>query len=176
MRRTIIDGYNLLFSSERYAAIARRDIEAARERLIADLGARAAEGEDVVLVFDGAGNPDSDGSPSSAGGVTVVFSPYGTDADSYIEMLAAQTRQAGDEATVVTSDGATRDASAGGSVSVVSVRTFARDLTDDEGEWREQAGGPRRRTTIGDTLSDATRTGLLRLQRGKPPFSRDGHH
>jgi len=87
MRRLIIDGYNLLRGTPRYSGLTERDIDTARERLIADLGARVADGADVTVVFDGGGNPESEGVPSDIGGITVIFSPYGVEADAVIAML-----------------------------------------------------------------------------------------
>lgn len=169
MRRLIVDGYNLLHGTPRYATLASRDIDAARERLIADLGARVAEGEEVTVVFDGAGNPSSTGEPSLVGGVTVIFSPHGLDADSVVEGLAAEARRSGDETTVVTSDGATRWTAVGGSVVVSRSPGFALELAQDETDWREhasgRAAGQRHRATVADRIDDATRERLSRLRR-----------
>lgn len=168
VRRLIVDGYNLLHGTPRYAKVVERDIDAARDRLIADLGARAAEGEDVTVVFDGAGNPMSDGQPRLVGGVTVVFSPHGVDADSIIEGLAAEARRSGDEATVVTSDGATRWTAVGGPVVVSRSAGFAAELELDEAAWKEhakgRAAGGRGRATVGDRLDETTRERLSRLR------------
>jgi predicted RNA-binding protein with PIN domain len=147
----------------RYAALAERDLDAARDRLIADLGARAAEGEPVTVVFDGASNPSSTGEPAVVGGVTVIFSPAGTDADSVIEALAAEARAAGDATEVVTSDGATRATAMGGPVTVTRAATFARELEADEAEWREVHGSPRRTRTVADRIDDAVRARLDRM-------------
>lgn len=163
MRQLIIDGYNVLHSVPKYAELAELDLDAARERLIADLGARAAEGQSVTLVFDGGLNPVSDGEPRSVGGVTVIFSPSGTDADSVIESLAAQARQAGHETEIVTSDGATRTTSMGGPVTVTRASTFARELASDESDWRERHEAPAKRRTVADRVDPETRAGLDRM-------------
>ena len=163
MRQLIVDGYNLLHSVPRYAAETARDIDAARERLIADLGARAAEGQHVTVVFDGGGNPSSDGDPRPVGGVSVIFSPAGTDADGVIEALASEARAAGDETEIVTSDGATRSTSMGGAVTVTRSSTFALELESDEREWRERHEAPRDRRTVADRIDDDVRHRLDRL-------------
>lgn len=163
-RRLIIDGYNLLLSAPRYSATADTDLDAARERLIADLGARAAEGQQVTVVFDGAGNPFSDGEPHDVGGVTVIFSAAGSDADAVIEALAAAARQAGEEAEVVTSDAATRWTSLGGPVIVTRASAFARELVDDEAAWRAHAARTATgRVTVSDNLDAELRVRLDRL-------------
>lgn len=160
-RHIIVDGYNLLMGSPRYAADVVRDLDGARERLIADLGARAAEGERVTLVFDGASNPVSDGEPRKVGGLTVIFSPAGTDADSVIEALAAEARAAGDATEIVTSDVATRWTAVGGSVTVKRAAAFSQELDDDERDWREQhALAGRRSSTVSDRLASDVRARL----------------
>ncbi|HEY5517522.1 MAG TPA: NYN domain-containing protein [Coriobacteriia bacterium] len=163
MRRLIIDGYNLLRGTPRYSGLTERDIDTARERLIADLGARVADGADVTVVFDGGGNPESEGVPSDIGGITVIFSPYGVEADAVIESLAASAREAGESVEVVTSDGATRRTAAGGSVVVTRATTFARELATDESDWRGESGSPRRRATVSDSLPADVRARLDRL-------------
>jgi predicted RNA-binding protein with PIN domain len=172
VRRLVIDGYNLLHGTPRYASLTERDIDAARERLIADLGARVAEGEDVTVVFDGGGNPTSEGLPHEIGGVTVIFSPWGAEADAVIESLAAAAREAGERVEVVTSDGATRWAAAGGSVIVTRATSFARELEIDESSWRRESGAPRRRTTVADTVAPRVRARLDRLAGREEPDER----
>jgi predicted RNA-binding protein with PIN domain len=163
VRRLIIDGYNLLLGTPRYSALAERDIDGARERLIADLGARVAEGEGVTVVFDGGGNPSSEGTPSQVGGVTVIFSPRGSEADAVIELLASAARDSGDRVEIVTSDSATRWAAGGGSVTVTRSAAFARELEGDETEWRRESDSPRRRATLADTLDAGVLARLDRL-------------
>lgn len=163
-RRLIIDGYNLLLCAPRYAEDAERDLDTARERLIADLGARAGEGQQVTIVFDGGNNPFSDGEGRPVGGVTVIFSPAGTDADTVIESLAAAAREAGDETEVVTSDAATRWTSVGGPVIVTRASTFARELDSDETAWREHRDeAARGRATVSDRIDGGVRDHLDHL-------------
>ncbi len=160
-RALIVDGYNLLLGSPRYAADAARDLDSARDRLIADLGARAAEGERVTVVFDGAANPVSDGEPRDVGGITVIFSPSGMDADSVIEALASAARAAGDLTEIVTSDAATRWTATGGSVTVTRAAAFSLELDDDERDRRERhTTGVRRRSTVSDRLGADVRRRL----------------
>lgn len=167
MRHLIIDGYNVLRSSPRYSAFAERDLDAARERLISDLGARAAEGERVTVVFDGGGNPSSDGAPREVGGVTVVFSPSGVEADAVIEGLARGARDAAEEALVVTSDLTTRWTALGGTVTVLRSDTFAGELAGDERDWREHARRPRG-ASLSDRIEPDVRDRLSRMSRGEP--------
>jgi predicted RNA-binding protein with PIN domain len=163
VRRLIIDGHNLLRGAPHYASLAEQDMDAARERLIVDLMARVAEGQDVTVVFDGGGNPASEGVAHDIGGVTVMFSPYGTEADSVIESLAAAAREAGESVEVVTSDGATRRAAGGGSVTITRAIAFARELEGDESLWRRESGPHRWRATVADSLPADVRARLDRL-------------
>jgi predicted RNA-binding protein with PIN domain len=169
-RHLIIDGYNLLKGAPRYAADVRRDIDAARERLIADLGARVADGQRVTVVFDGGANPHSDGEPVSMGGVTVIFSPTGGDADSVIEGLAAEARAAGEPTEIVTSDAATRWTSMGGAVTVTRASAFALELEGDERAWRERRNDASvRRSTVSDRVGEDVLARLDRMAgRGGP--------
>jgi predicted RNA-binding protein with PIN domain len=160
VRSIIVDGYNLLCGTPRYAALMDRDIDAARERLIADLGARVVEGAMITIVFDGGGNPTSDGLSREVGGVSVIFSPSGTEADTVIEGLAAAARDAGEPVEVVTSDGATRWTAMGGSVTVTRAAAFAGELAEDEASWRAEDAAPRRRTTVADGVDQNTRMRL----------------
>jgi len=163
MRRLIIDGYNVLHGTPRYRGLTARDIDSARERLIADLGAIVADGADVTVVFDGGGNPESEGVPNDIGGVTVVFSPYGTEADAVIESLAAAAREVGESVEVVTSDGDARRTAAGGSIVVTRATTFALELAGDESDRRHQSAAPRRRATVSDRLPPGVRARLDHL-------------
>jgi predicted RNA-binding protein with PIN domain len=163
VRRLIIDGYNLLHGAPRYAQDVERDIDTARDRLIADLGARVTGGQGVTVVFDGAGNPSSEGLPIEVGGVTVIFSRHGQEADSVIEMLASEARAAGDDVEVVTSDGATRWVAEGGSVIVTRAASFARELEADEAAWRREADPHRSSGTVADAIDPGTRARLDRL-------------
>lgn len=171
MRTLIVDGYNLIHAVPRYAQLAATDIDSARERLIADLGARAAEGQPVTVVFDGGGNPSSDGTPRSMGGVTVIFSPAGTEADSVIEGLAAAIRSDGEEAEVVTSDAATRWTSVGAGVVVTRASSFGRELQADDEEWREHPDATGS-ATLEQRIDAETRRRLDRLSGRSGPRDR----
>jgi len=169
VRRLIVDGYNLLHAHPRYASAAGRDIEAARARLVADLAGFAQGGPRVVVVFDGGGNPFSDGVPHHVGQLTVIFSAAGTDADGVVEALAARSRERGEDATVVTSDAATRQAVRSGSVSVLSSEAFAADLERSSGQVSQHAPGVGGRVPLERRLPADVRETLSRWARGGPP-------
>lgn len=165
-RRLIVDGYNLLHAHQRYSVIAGRDIDAARARLVADLAGFAQGGPRVVVVFDGGGNPSSDGAPHHVGQLTVIFSAAGTDADSVVEALAARSRERGEAATVVTSDSAMRQAVRSGSVSVLSSEAFVADLVRSSSEVDLHAPGRSDRVPLERRISADVREALSRWSRG----------
>lgn len=140
-RHLIIDGYNVLRSTKRYSALARRDLEQARSRLIADAAALSDEATRVTVVFDAGGNEGSNGLARVIAGVEVVFSRSGTTADEVIEARAAHAKAAGEQAVVVTSDAATQHTVMGAQVVRMSAREFADEVDLMEREHREAIGG-----------------------------------
>lgn len=170
MSHLVIDGYNVLMGTPRYARIVERDLDAARASLTADLGAMAADRR-VTVVFDGGSNPQSDGVPRDIGGVSVVFSPYGVDADSVIEQMAAEARASGEPTEIVTSDSATRWTSVGGPVYITRSSAFALELDAAEKSWQDSTVTHRRRSTVGERVSDAVRSELDRMSGRADPRS-----
>ena len=140
----VVDGYNLLHADDTYRALARRDLEAARRR----------------LVFDG-GGPD----PGAPAGVRVEFSGHG-EADTIVEALAFQSRDEGRPCVVVTSDRATRDAVLGRGVDVISSAKMLEHLDESAEEWRESSGKAHR-VTIAERLDPETRARLEERARGR---------
>ena len=166
-RRVIIDGYNVIHTDDRYAALAGRDMDAARARLVSEVSAwAAADGVSATIVFDGGGNPSSDGASHDIGGIEVRFSAAGTDADSVIEGLARIVREAGLEAVVVTSDAATQWVVMGDGVSRMSSAQFVRELHPGSREWLEHAPAGSSRSRIDDRIDPSVRTRLSRWARG----------
>ncbi|MDP2232849.1 MAG: NYN domain-containing protein [Actinomycetota bacterium] len=167
MRALIIDGYNVIHSVSRYAATAEEDLDAARARLVSDVAAFAQGEYRAYVVFDGGSNPASDGAPHHISGVVVMFSPFGTEADSVIEALAARCRENGSETVVVTSDQTTQWTVFGGSVSRMSSVQFASALEAGAQEWRDAnpSGSPRGR--LEDRVDASVREVLARWARGE---------
>ena len=107
MERLIVDGYNVIFSDAVVLARSRTTTSTALARGLSRTSPHTVAGEARgTVVFDGAGNPASDGSPHHVAGVTVMFSRRRGDADTVIEGLAARARDRGERAVVVTSDAA----------------------------------------------------------------------
>ncbi len=84
----IVDGYNIIFAWEELAALAREDLEAARNKLCNILSNFAGYTKcRLVLVFDGykvKGNP---GEKTQFHNIQVVFTREGETGDAYIEAL-----------------------------------------------------------------------------------------
>lgn len=163
----LIDGYNLLHAHPVLGAAIAGDIDAARARLVAELAGFAQGGPRTIVVFDGAGNPASDGAPHHLGALTIIFSAAGTSADTVIEGLARRFRDRGEAVVVVTSDAATRNAVRSGSVSVLSASSFASDLLATAAEARAVADGASRRVPLGMRIDDGVSATLARWARGE---------
>ncbi len=165
-RVLIVDGYNLIRSTPQYCGLAEHDLDAARTALISDVAAFAQGRYTATVVFDGGGNPHSDGVPHDVAGVMVVFSPSGVDADSVVERLARQSREAGRETEVVTSDAQTQWAVMGAGVARRSSAEFGRDLSASEEEWREANPVGLTKTPVEALLEPDVRERLWRMAQG----------
>lgn len=166
-RVLIVDGYNVLCAAEPYASLAGDDLDAARARLVADVAAYAGREQQALVVFDGGGNPSSDGAPHTVAGVEVVFSPAGVDADTVIEQEASARRAAGYEVTVVTSDAQTQWAVMGAGVTRMSSAGFVSEIVAEQAEYSEHTPSGSTRSTIAERADAATREALARWARGE---------
>ena len=82
----IVDGYNMIYSWPDLKAIARTSLFAAREELISRLiNYQGYKGWSMIIVFDGNRVKDNGGSKSNRGSSSIVYTPTGMSADSYIE-------------------------------------------------------------------------------------------
>jgi len=167
VRVLLVDGYNVIRSTPPYRDLAEDDLDSARAALVSDVAAFADREHRATVVFDAHLNPESLGLSHEVAGVTVVFSRYGTDADSVIESLARAARERGDETVVVTSDAQTQWTVLGGSVARMSSAEFARELRQGETEWREHAPAGSSKSRIEDRIDAETRTALARWARGE---------
>lgn len=165
----IIDGYNVLHAHPVHGREVRRDIDVARAHLVADLTGFAQNGPRTVVVFDGAGNPFSDGSPHHLGALTVIFSAAGTSADTVIEALAQRYRERRESAVVVTSDAATRDTVASGTVSVLSSERFVEDLLAVPPTATRSPDTATRRVPVARRIDEDVAGVLARWAHGTPP-------
>lgn len=163
MRELIVDGYNVLHGVPRYRTLLRRDLAAARDRLVDDIASFAAGEWRAAVVFDGASRADDMPEPDVAG-VRVLFSPEGVDADTVVEELARAVRDRGGEAVVVTSDATTQWTVFGGRVVRMSAREFAVELAGEAADRHGHAPAPRPNSAIDGRIDAGTRSALLRLR------------
>lgn len=168
----VVDGYNVIFKSERY--LARMDetagtdpFEQARELLVADVAAYAKGRYDAVIVFDAAGNVSPERPNLTRAGVRLVFSSAGESADTVIERLVSEERQRPRAVTVVTSDRTIRATVGGVPVSRVSSEVLVADVATMNAEAaRANAERQRPHLTVEDRIDPATREKLWRILRG----------
>lgn len=169
MRRFIVDGNNVLHAHPKYRGLLAHDFDAARARFVSDLAGFADERTAVVVVFDGQGEPGSDGAPHRLGHLTVVFSQAGTDADTVIEGLAAASRARGEMAVVVTSDTETRNAVASGTVTVRSAEMFVDDVTVETADRLDHGSSGSERVSLAGRLDPDIAKALALWARGQMP-------
>jgi predicted RNA-binding protein with PIN domain len=167
VRVLLVDGYNVIRCTPPYRDLAEDDLAAAREALVSDVAGYAAGEWDAKVVFDGGGNPGSDGIPHEIAGITVIFSRYGMSADSVIESLSRESRARGDRIEVVTSDAQTQWTVLGGTVVRRSAAEFSRELRSEEAEWREQSRSGSPVSRIEDRIDPDVREVLERWSRGE---------
>ena len=169
MSRTtlIVDGYNVIRQAGGpYDRLYESDPDAARTRLVSDVAGYAAGEWRATVVFDGGGNPSSDGTPHEIAGVDVIFSAYGTDADSVVERLVADARDAREEVVVVSSDAQTQWSVMGGGVTRMSSRAFIGEMLGVQDEHTEANPSGSVRGTISDRIDSNVREQLIRWSRG----------
>lgn len=165
MRLFVIDGYNVVHAGSPYRQLAEKDLDTARARLVGDVSAFVGGDDRAIIVFDGASNPSSDGSPHELHHLTVIFSPFGRDADSVIEAIVTERRGTGLQMVVVTSDQMTQWVTIGVDVTRRSSAEFISDLAEETHDRSEHRTGDGDRSTIGDRLNPDTRDALARWAR-----------
>jgi uncharacterized protein len=165
----VVDGYNVIFKSDRYMARMDRSgvsdpFEQARELLISDVAAYAKGRFEPIVVFDAANNVSPDRPYTSKGGVRTIFSKTGESADTVIERLVTEERLAPRAVTVVTSDSVIRATVGGIPVTKISSDALVLDVNNLAVEYeQENASRQRQRMTLEDRLSPEQREKLWRL-------------
>lgn len=164
MRLLVVDGYNVIRSCEPYRQMAERtDLDTARTLLLSDVAAYAAGEWDAVVVFDGGGNPHSDGAPSEMCGVRVVFSPFGMPADGVVERLVHEARTKGTPVEVVSSDAQIQWAVMGQGVVRRSAGEFSSHLDEGRQDIAEHRSTGKGRVRIEDLIDPDTKAALRRM-------------
>lgn len=168
----VVDGYNVIFKSDRY--LARMDttapgdpFEQSRELLIGDVAAYAKGSYEPVVVFDAAGNVSPERPNLSRAGVRVIFSAAGESADTVIERLVTEEREAPRAVTVVTSDRTIRATVGGIPVTRISSDVLVADVDALAVEYAQaNAERQHQRMTLEDRLPADQRAKLWKLLHG----------
>ena len=141
----VIDGYNVIFAWEQLAALAKVNMDSAREALIDTLGNYMGyRNVDIVLVFDGyklAGNPGTKTSyrkiNEDSGELQVVYTHEAQTADRFIEKTVYEFGRKR-RITVVTSDRPVQMAALGDGAARMSAREFYADVERVDADIRER--------------------------------------
>ena len=171
-KRLIIDGYNLICASEELEALMRENIEAAREKLIAELEQYCvSEERSAEVVFDGAGSKGPATHQERSQFLRVTFTRESESADSYIEKLAYEkSGSRTDAALLVTGDYHQQKIAAGAGLLRMSSREFLIELEESRARAAEEL---RRRTArkwrvpLEGRLPGEIKAGLERLRKQK---------
>ena len=166
----VVDGYNVIHATPRYEQLIfdRSDdpysgdvYDRARTSLIADVAAFAQGRYEPVIVFDGAGNVSADRPNLPQAGVRIEFSPTGVSADTVVQRLCTEAREAGRACTVVTSDGTIQATVMGKGVARISARMFVDEIRQVDADVEEAEEAPQVKMTLGSRLSPES---LAKLQ------------
>ena len=158
----IVDGYNVIHATPRYEQLIfdRSDdpysndvYDRARTALIADVAAFAQRRYDAVIVFDGAGNVSADRPNLPQAGVRIEFSPTGVSADTVVQRLCIEAREAGRACSVVTSDGTIQATVMGKGVTRISARMLVDEIRSIDADVAEAEEAPQVKLTLGSRLS-----------------------
>lgn len=158
----IVDGYNLIYTTERYKKWRESDLELARIKLIEDLATLQTEGDyKVVLVFDAAKTGAASRQHAEILGIDVWFTRAGETADKMIEQLVHQSDYKGDivvatsdytEQKVIFKPGVLRKSSRELLLELESTEKEIRSLSKKSGKFR-----------LEERLDKALRTALERI-------------
>jgi len=163
----LVDGYNVIAAAEPYRSLASDDLDAARAALVNDVAGVCVDSCEAYVVFDGAANENSDGTPHVVAGVTVVFSAFGHDADETIERIVMSRRVVGDEIVLVTSDAQTQWVGLGPAVRRMSAREFIDEINASRAHTQEHSSAGSSQATLADRVDVATRQTLAAWARGR---------
>lgn len=170
----VVDGYNVIHATARYESLVfdrsddpySRDVyDVARTALVADVAAFAQGRYEAVIVFDGAGNVSADRPNLSRAGVQIVFSPTGVSADTVVQRLCREAREAGRACSVVTSDATIQATVMGKGVTRISARMLMDEIKQIDVDVAEAEEAPQVKLTLGSRLSPGTLAKLQALRK-----------
>lgn len=162
----IVDGYNLIYATDRYKKWRDSDLELARVKLIEDLATlKALHDYEIVLVFDAAKTDARGRTNAQVLGIEVWFTRAGETADTMIEKMAARSRFEGD-VIVATSDYSQQKVVFRPGVLRKSCRELVAELESTEQDI-ESAAKKRARFRLEERLDSALRRAMERIVSGE---------
>lgn len=133
----LVDGYNVIFAWDTLNDLAKDNIDAAKDKLIAVLSNyQGIVDHEILVVFDGYKVKGNRGSDSIREDIRVVHTKEGETADQYIEQFT-HSKQKEYQITVATSDGLIQTITSGAGCSIVSSRELYKKIEDAAQELRE---------------------------------------
>ena len=175
-RIVVIDGYNVLRNSERYAHFvgAAPNFEdwtsevwnAAREALLNDVLKTLDKNSQAIIVYDAAKRQGASVELPSQKmkNVQVIFTDPGESADARIQKLVYASRQKGLEVQVVTSDLGIQDATMNKGVVRTSSREFVNNVAENVNAETGTSASKPMRTKIEDAVDPETAAKLRHLR------------
>ena len=134
----LVDGYNIIFAWDDLKALAREDLDAARNQLIHILcnyqGCRRCS---VILVFDAYRMKGNPGRTERVNNIFVVYTKQAETADSYIERASYELGR-NHRVRVATSDGMEQTIILGHDAQRISARLFREEVAQAERELAER--------------------------------------
>ena len=134
----IVDGYNVVFAWDELAALAKVNIDAAREALLETLeNYQGYKKIKIIVVFDGYKVQGNTGTKHEYAGVQAIYTKEAETADRFIEKTVYEMGKSFD-ITVVTSDRLVQMAALGDGARRMSSREFYQEVTSVSEEIREK--------------------------------------
>lgn len=134
----IVDGYNVIFAWDELAALAKVNIDAAREALLETLeNYQGYKKTRIIVVFDGYKVQGNTGTKHEYAGVQAIYTKEAETADRFIEKTVYEMGRSFD-ITVVTSDRLVQMTALGDGARRMSSREFYQEVTGVSEEIREK--------------------------------------
>jgi len=134
----LVDGYNIIYASEKLSELARKDMKAARDSLMDTLSNfQGIRREHVILVFDAYRVAGGVEKVLKYNNIDVVFTKEAETADQYIEKAAHEISKKY-QVTVATSDAVEQVIIFGGGAIRMSAKEFWAEIEATEKDIREK--------------------------------------
>ena len=157
----IVDGFNVIFAWDELSALAERDLEQARQKLMELLANYSSfTRTETILVFDAYRVPGGKGERFDFHGIHVVYTRENETGDAYIEQLCHDIGK-NEQVRVVTSDNLIQVSALRSGVLRVSAREFGEELDRVYGDIDAylRSHNRERMGTVGENLTARTEGG-----------------